>query len=88
VKNRTLFVNQPGGEKAKTASMMAAVELTINRSILGSVECPLQWNFPYDEKEKKLKPLLSFANYKTQKVIDKLELLVEVLAPDGNNKEK
>jgi hypothetical protein len=87
VKNKTLFVNHPGGEVAKTAAMMAAVEMTINQSILGSVECPSQWKFPYDVKEKKLKPL-SFANYKTRKVINKMELLVEVLVPEGDKKEK
>jgi hypothetical protein len=87
VKNKTLFANQPGGEKAKTAYMMAAVEKTINQSILGSVECPSHWKFPYDGKEKKLKPL-SFANYKTRKVINKIELLIEVLVPDGEEKEK
>jgi hypothetical protein len=76
VKNKTMFANHPDGEVAKTASMMASVEATINTiSILGSIACPLQWKFPYDAKEKKLKPL-SFANYKTiRKVIDKMELL-------------
>ena len=63
------------------------IETTINERVLGEEWNPSQWKCPYDEKEKKLGPL-SMENTKIRKVIDKLELLIEVSVTNQDRKEK
>ena len=87
VNKRVLFQEHPGGDVAKTKAMINAVQTTINQNVLGTVDNPAQWKFPYDEANKRLSRL-SLTNVKTRKVVNKLELLIDLLVEDGSQKEK
>ena len=66
---------------------VSVIETTINERVLREEWNPSQWKCPYDEKEKKLGPL-STEDTKIRKVIDKLELLIEVSVTNQVRKEK
>lgn len=73
------------GENQRIKAYFSIVQKIINTSILGSETEPGQWEIPYDTGKKKLLPI-SFENWKTRRVMNQLDELVEVSITDETKK--
>ena len=86
-KDSTLTFPGAKTEKQRVRAYVKEIEKIINENVLGEEWNPSQWKCPYDEKTSTLGPL-SMENTKVRKVMNNLELLIEVSVPDQDRQEK
>jgi hypothetical protein len=67
-------------------SKIELIQKLCNTSIWGSEECPVCPMCPYDTQTKKI-TTICLDNIRTQKVINSLDLLVDVSIPEGNGRD-
>jgi hypothetical protein len=73
-------------ENQRIKSFIKRIEDICNSTIWGSDESPVRWILPYDTQDKKI-TTISLDNVKTRKIIDSVELLVEVCIEEGPKRE-
>ena len=80
---------QPGinGNVKRMEAYVESVGDVVNKRVLGSEWDPGQWKCPFDSKTRALGPI-SMENWRTRRVIDSLELLIDVSVSEPSRREQ
>jgi hypothetical protein len=83
-KKRLLFIDV-NAEVTRVSRFVSEMENLINMSILGTCEDPCQWICPFDPKKKEFGPI-TMDNVRTRRIIDALDIIVDVCVIDEGRK--
>ena len=83
--NEGLLFADVQGSRERLSHYISSIEKCMNETILGTVNSPAQWKCPYDYNEGKLGSI-TLENWRVRRVMDQLELLVNLSIPDVNRK--
>ncbi|KAI2505453.1 hypothetical protein MHU86_8976 [Fragilaria crotonensis] len=82
---KRLIYNDVKAEGTRVTRFVTDMEDIINRSILGTDEDPCQWMCPFDFQKKELGPI-TMDNVRTRRIIDALDLIVDLCVIDDARK--
>ena len=83
-KKKLLFIDV-NAEGTRVSRFVSEMENLINMSILGTCEDPCQWICPFDPKKKEFGPI-TMDNVRTRRIIDALNIIVDVCVIDEGRK--
>jgi hypothetical protein len=74
-------------EQKRIDRFLEDIERVVNESILGDPEHRAHWYLPYDPKVKEIAPI-TMDNNRVRKLMNQLEVMIELCIADGTEKEK
>ena len=84
-KKHLLYHNE-SAEGKRIEHFFTDVESILNTKIIGDGMSPSQWQCPQADKDKKEIGTITLDNNRTRKVVNKMELLIELCLPNADEK--